>query len=147
MEPSVEYLGQCIDASGLHTTAMKRKAIKEAPTSINVTQLHWFSSHVSYYGMFIPNLTTTLHPLNWLLEKEAAWLWTKQCQETFESAKAVLGSGQVLAHYEPSLLGHWLLTHLRVRRPVWTNERFSNNFTQAAASTSLINPNNKRYRV
>lgn len=50
MEPSVEYLGHSIDAQGLHTTAMKCKAIMEAPAPTNVTQLRSFLGKVNYYG-------------------------------------------------------------------------------------------------
>ena len=41
--------------------------------------------------------------MNRLLRKGAAWAWTKKYQEAFDSVKAVLGSQQVLAHYDPSL--------------------------------------------
>ena len=37
--PKVEYLGDIIDADGLHPTEEKVKAIKEAPKPQNVTEL------------------------------------------------------------------------------------------------------------
>ena len=103
MQTTVEYLGHVIDAKGLHTSPKKCQAITEAPVPKNVTELRSFLGLVNYYGRFVPNLGSGLHPLNRLLRKGAAWAWTKKCQEAFDSVKAVLGSQQVLAHYDPSL--------------------------------------------
>ena len=105
LQTTVEYLGHVIDAKGLHTSPKKCQAITEAPAPKNVTELRSFLVLVNYYGRFIPNLASGLHPLNWLLRKGAVWAWTKKGQEAFDSVKAVLGSQQVLVlvHYDPSL--------------------------------------------
>jgi len=39
MQDSVEYLGQCIDAEGVHTTASKVEVIVKAPAPKNITEL------------------------------------------------------------------------------------------------------------
>ena len=38
-QQQVEYLGHCIDAMGIHPTKNKVRAISEAPTPANITQL------------------------------------------------------------------------------------------------------------
>ena len=48
-------------------------------------------------------ISTTLHPLNRLLRKGAAWVWSKKCEEAFQAIKDMLSSNQVLAHYDPTL--------------------------------------------
>ena len=103
MQTTVEYLGHVIDAKVLHTSPKKCQAITDAPAPQNVTKLRSFLGLVNYYGRFVPNLASGLHPLNWLLRKGAAWAWTKKSQEAFYSVKTVLGSQQVLAHYDLSL--------------------------------------------
>ena len=70
MANSVEYLGHKIDADGIHMTDGKLQAILQAPTPRNVTELRSFLGLVNYYGKFIPNLATTLHPLNQLLHRD-----------------------------------------------------------------------------
>ena len=63
LQNSVEYLGHIIDLEGLHTSPKKTKAIQEAPTPRNQQELRSFLGLLHYYGKFIPNLATMLHPL------------------------------------------------------------------------------------
>ena len=79
LEDSVEYLGHRIDAEGLHTTQGKLVAIREVPTPQNVTQLRSFLGLLNYYGKFIANLSTLLHPLNRLLQEGVPWRWSGEC--------------------------------------------------------------------
>ena len=58
MLSKVEYLGHMIDENGLHPTEEKVKAIKEAPSPKNVTELRAFLGIINYYGKFLPNLST-----------------------------------------------------------------------------------------
>ena len=73
MLPTVEYLGHRISADSLQATDSKIKALKEAPTPQNVSQLKAFLGLVNYYGKFIPNLSTLLAPLHRLLQKSTTW--------------------------------------------------------------------------
>ena len=50
LRPRIEYLGYAIDEEGLHPTEEKVKAIKEAPTPKNVTELRSFLGIINYYG-------------------------------------------------------------------------------------------------
>ena len=103
LQSSVEYLGHVIDTNGLHTTPTKQQAIAEARAPTNTSELRSFLGLVNYYGRFLPNVSTTLHPLNRLLQKRAAWVWFKKCKEAFQAIKGMLSSDQVLAHYNPTL--------------------------------------------
>ena len=78
MAPSVEYLGHRIDKHGLHPTEEKIRAVQEAPEPQNVTELKSFLGLISYYGKFLPNLSTTLAPLYNLLRSSTKWRWTVQ---------------------------------------------------------------------
>ncbi len=63
MSASVAYLGHLIDLEGLHPLPEKVKAIKNAPTPRNVTELKAYLGLLSYYGKFFPDLATKLSPL------------------------------------------------------------------------------------
>ena len=102
-QPSVEYLGHCINSEGVHTSDSKVKAIVEAPAPRNVTELRSFLGLVNYYGKFVPNLASLLHPLHQLLRAETRWIWTKECQRSFDNAKARLVAAPVLTHFDPKL--------------------------------------------
>ena len=103
MQPSVQYLGHRIDAEGLHATDDKLDAITQAPTPKNVTELRSFLGLINYYGHFIQNLSSLLHPLNKLLCKDTPWKWSQECTDTFSQAKEKIVSPNVLVHYDPSL--------------------------------------------
>eukprot|EP00079_Xenopus_tropicalis_P016020 XP_004914327.1 PREDICTED: uncharacterized protein K02A2.6-like [Xenopus tropicalis] len=100
---SLEYLGHMIDASGLHKSANKLRAVAEAPVPVNVSQLRSFLGLVNYYARFVPNLSTVLHPLNAMLHKEVKWNWSPECEGAFQEIKRQLLTPNVLTHYDPRL--------------------------------------------
>ena len=116
MEPSMEYLGHWIDATGIHTLPSKLQAIQDAPEPQNVTQLRSFLGLLNYYGKFIGNLSTLIHPLNELLKRDNPWNWTQEC------AKEALTSSTVLAHFDPklpeTLTSSTVLAHFDPKLPI-----------------------------
>ena len=84
MQESVELLRHRIDAEGLHTTQDKLEAIVKAPEPKNVQELCSFLGLLNYYGMFVPNLSTILHPLYKLLQQGYQWKWTADCRHAFQ---------------------------------------------------------------
>lgn len=103
MQESVEFLGHRIDAEGLHATQEKLESIVEAPEPNNVQELRSFLGLLNYYGKFVPNLSTLLHPLNRLLRLEQQWEWSADCTNAFQQAKDALTSSELLTHYDPAL--------------------------------------------
>ena len=103
MRDSVTYLGYQIDSQRLHPIAEKVDSIKNAPSPSNVNQLKSYLGLLSYYGRFIPNMTSTLFPLYRLLKKDVRWRWTNTEEEAFETSKRLLTSTQVLTHFDPNL--------------------------------------------
>ena len=103
MQSSVEYLGHRIDSDGLHATPGKLEAIMGAPEPQNIQELRSFLGLINYYGKFVPQLSSILHPLNQLLQQGYQWKWSETCQSAFQQAKETLTSSKVLAHYDPSL--------------------------------------------
>ena len=96
----MEFLGHSIDQRGLHTTSEKVDAILLAPTPKNQQELRPFLGLVPYYGKFIPNLSTLVHPLNELLKAGKSWRWTPDCKNAFTAAKAKLSQAPILAHFD-----------------------------------------------
>ena len=100
---SVEYLGHRIDKEGIHALPNKVDAIVNAPHPTNVQEVRSFLGLLNYYGKFIRNLATILHPLNQLLQTQHKWNWTGECSDAFQMAKDQLVSADVLTHYNPDL--------------------------------------------
>ena len=61
-QSSVEYLGHKITGEGLHTTTKKVDAVRLAPAPKNQSELRSFLGLLHYYGKFVPNLATLIHP-------------------------------------------------------------------------------------
>ena len=51
-----------------HTSVSKVEAIVKVPAPKNIAELRSFLGMVNYYGIFIPNVASKLHPLHSLLE-------------------------------------------------------------------------------
>ena len=69
----------------------------------NVQALQSFLSLANFYQVFIKNMQNLRGPLNKLLKKDKLWLWTPECQESFEKIKKTLTSDLSLTHYDPTL--------------------------------------------
>jgi hypothetical protein len=69
MEASVEYLGHKVDADGLHPTKEKVASILVSNKPNNVEELCIFLGLVNYYDKCMPNLSTKLALVYFLLGK------------------------------------------------------------------------------
>jgi len=96
-------MGYKLSADGISPTEEKVKVIKCAPTPENATQVRAFLGLLNYHGEFIPNLSTIVHPLNQLLQKDKEFQWRAACDQSFQPAKESLTSSKVLVHFDPDL--------------------------------------------
>ena len=96
-QKKITYCGDVVDQDGLHKTQEKVEAVVNAPRPENVQQVRSFLGLVNYYHKFQPNLATTLHPLNQLLEQGKRWKWTTECEAALIKVKKLM----VLTHYDP----------------------------------------------
>ena len=101
MLPEVEYLGHSISAMGHHPLASKVRAIVDAPTPSNISQLKSFLGMLSYYGRFLPDLATILAPLYALLQSTRNSSWEKSQQKSFNQAKKLQTTSPLLTHFDP----------------------------------------------
>ena len=69
-KPSITSLGYCIDKDGIHPAENKVKAINGAPRPQDATELRAWLGLLTYYGRFIKDLSSILHPLNNILKKD-----------------------------------------------------------------------------
>ncbi|XP_065213324.1 uncharacterized protein K02A2.6-like [Planococcus citri] len=99
----IEYLGHIITSEGIAKSPEKVKAIKQAPTPKTIRELRSFLGMVNHYHKFIDDAATLLKPLNELQEKERDYKWTNDCENSFNAAKEILASDQVLVPYNINL--------------------------------------------
>ena len=101
LKDSVEYLGQVVDAHGVHTSPRKVQAVKDAPPPKNVHELRSTLGMINYYRKFIPNLSALPEAQYRLLREGVLYQWTNGCELAFGKVKACLIKAPVLAHYDP----------------------------------------------
>ncbi|XP_011859117.1 PREDICTED: uncharacterized protein K02A2.6-like [Vollenhovia emeryi] len=99
----IQYCGYVIDKDGLHKSPEKMEAIHNMKRPTNVTEVRSFLGMINYYGRFISNLSSILHPLNKLLRKDTEFQWTSQCEKSFRDAKKAFISPKCLVHFDPRL--------------------------------------------
>ena len=98
----IVYLGHRIDAQGLHPLSHKIEAITKASRPRDITELRAFLGLLNYYGKFIPNLASALHPLYQLLGTKVQWSWTPDKEKAFNNAKSLLTFDSLLIHFDPN---------------------------------------------
>ena len=103
MVQSVSYLDHLIDQYGLHPLQEKVKAVKEAPSPKNVSELKSYLGLLTYYSTFLPNNADVLAPLYKLLRKDSQWHWTDTEEKAFQASNDLLTSDSLLVHFNPDL--------------------------------------------
>ncbi|BHF82498.1 hypothetical protein SprV_0802563600 [Sparganum proliferum] len=90
-------------AGGRHPDPENIRAIQRRPAPKNVSQLRSFLGLISYYSAFLPSLHDVRAPLNCLLQKDAPWCWSPECEKAFAQRKSMLSVDLLLTHYDPTL--------------------------------------------
>nr|VZI24091.1 unnamed protein product [Spirometra erinaceieuropaei] len=80
---SIKYLGFVCDDNGRHPDPEDIRAIQRMPAPKNVSQIRSFLGLISYYSAFLPLLHDVRFPLNRLLQKDAPWCWSSDCEKAF----------------------------------------------------------------
>ena len=89
--PEVKFAGHIIRPRGtVLPDPDKVAAIRSFPAPTNQTELRSFLGLVNQLGFFIPDLAHISRPLNALLRKDTAFLWSHDQEEAFQACKHVL---------------------------------------------------------
>jgi transposase InsO family protein len=94
----VEYLGHIISENGVSTDPKKIEAIKTWIEPTSVKDIRSFLGLCSYYRRFIKGFATIAKPLHKLTHKNVKFVWSKECQEAFDSLKYHLIHSPILAY-------------------------------------------------
>ncbi|OWZ01884.1 reverse transcriptase, partial [Phytophthora megakarya] len=74
-----------VGKNGLRTDPEKVRVINEWPTPSNVKEPAQFLGLATYLCNYVDNYAGKIRPLSQLLKKEAAWIWTAECQQAFDA--------------------------------------------------------------
>jgi hypothetical protein len=93
----VPFLGHIISAKGITVDLSKVQEVLEWKSPRSVTQIRSFLGLAGYYHWFIPNFSNIAKLMTKLLEKDAKFKWSLQCEEAFLTLKKFLTTAPVLA--------------------------------------------------
>jgi hypothetical protein len=101
-QQEVPYVGHLITSEGLKPDPEKVRAVLEMKAPQSVKELRTFLGFIQYLGKFLPNLSTESAPLRQLLEKEIAWHWNQEQEQSFNKLKQMISTAPVLGYFNPT---------------------------------------------
>ena len=106
-QESVIWFGYKFGPEGMSPDPSKVEPIKQLPPSKNTTEVRSFLQMSQYNYLFLfgdeQTYSNTTAPLRVMLQKGAKFVWTKECQRSFEHIKQALST--------ETLVGHWSQNH------------------------------------
>ncbi|XP_068757507.1 uncharacterized protein [Montipora capricornis] len=94
----VPFVGHILSAEGVSTDPKKVSAVKSWPPPTNVSELRVFLGKIGYYRRLIPDVATVASPLFVLEEKGRNFVWSNDCQRSFDALRQALFEAPVLAY-------------------------------------------------
>lgn len=109
LQKEMLYLGHVISGDGILPDPEKVNVLKHYPRPQSTDEIKRFVAFANYYRKFIQNFAELALPLNKLCSKNAQFLWTTDCEHSFQKLKVALMSPPVLQYPDLSEHNEFLL--------------------------------------
>ena len=93
----VSFLGHVISAQGVLVDPQKVAAVENWEQPKTVTEVRSFLGLAGYYRRFVKGFSTIALPLTKLTRKEVPFVWSEECEQSFQQLKYFLTHAPVLA--------------------------------------------------
>lgn len=100
---SVKYLGHIIENNTVRPLRDNLISIKEFPVPKTQKNIRQFLGKINFYHEYLPKSAVILEPLHNLLRKNQKFIWSVDCQKSFEKIKEMLCSQPILEIFDPNL--------------------------------------------
>lgn len=97
----VKFLGHLVTDEGLKPDPEKLETINKIKRPENVKELQRFLGLITYLSKFLKDLADITAPLRALLQKDTAWYWDTEQENSFLKLKELLQKPPVLGYYDP----------------------------------------------
>ena len=89
-------LGHKVFEHGIEVDKAKIEVIEKLPPPTNVKGIRSFLGHAGFYRCFIKNFSQIARPLTNLLAKDAPFIFSDECHESFQTLKKALISAPII---------------------------------------------------
>jgi Reverse transcriptase (RNA-dependent DNA polymerase) len=86
-KPKIEYLGLVVEEGKLVMDPAKLKGILDWPAPKTVKEVRSFIGFGNFYRCFVKGFSHLAHPLHDLLKRDKKFVWSEECQESFDQLK------------------------------------------------------------
>jgi translation initiation factor IF-2 len=86
-KPKIKYLGLVVKEGKLAMDPTKLKEILDWPAPKTVKEVRSFIGFGNFYRHFVKGFSHLAHPLHDLLKKDKKFVWSEECQESFDQLK------------------------------------------------------------
>ncbi|PRQ42385.1 putative nucleotidyltransferase, Ribonuclease H [Rosa chinensis] len=93
----VTFLGHVITAGGVSVDPQKVEAVLNWERPTNVTEIRSFLGLAGYYRRFVQNFSRIAAPLTKLTRKGVRFVWSENCEQSFQELKSRLTSAPILS--------------------------------------------------
>lgn len=100
---SVKYLGHIIENNTVRPLRDNLISIQDFPIPRSQKNIRQFLGKVNFYHEYIPKCSIILKPLHDLLKKNQKFIWSTDCQNSFNEIKKLLCSQPILEIYDQDL--------------------------------------------
>ena len=105
-QEEIKFLGHIISKEGCKPCPDNISAIKEMKAATNVKETRLFLGMCGFYRKHIQNFAKIAVPLTNLLKEKEPFVWTSECQSSFEHLKQLLITTPVLIKAQMTELFH-----------------------------------------
>jgi transposase InsO family protein len=104
----LKFLGHIVEPGKVYPNPEKVECIRKYPVPRNKKNIQQFLGLIGFYRKFIPNIALHARPITMLLRDEIEFIWSNECQITFEYLKSVLTDLSEL--HLPDLNGQFIIS-------------------------------------
>lgn len=98
-----KYLGHIIENNSIRPLKDNLAAVKNFPVPVTKKNIRQFLGKINFYNKFVPKSSLILDPLHNLLRKDVKFIWSTECQESFDKIKLLLCSEPILKIFDSEL--------------------------------------------
>ena len=96
----VTYLNLIVDINDIRMNSRKIQIIVDWETSICIRDIQVFIDFVNFYRRFIKDFSKIVTFLIKTIRKDKVFIWTKNCQLSFDTFKSMFISTSILTHFD-----------------------------------------------